>query len=153
MPDRMLKESITTSENINALTYGAEVFFYRLLVHVDDYGLIDGRASVLRSLLFPLRDLSVATVEGYIKELCDANLVSRYVVGEKPYLEIRTFLKHQTLKFHKRGCPPPIYNINNTMDEKEEKKSQEKKSKGEAEIDQKTNSTAYIDAEKLLSGF
>ena len=38
MPNRILKDSICTSPNIDTLSREAEVFFYRLLVQCDDHG-------------------------------------------------------------------------------------------------------------------
>ena len=55
MPNRIIKESICTSDSINQLTPFQEVFFYRLLVNCDDYGRLDARPEVLASKLYPLR--------------------------------------------------------------------------------------------------
>lgn len=38
MPNRILKESITTSETLDSLSAEEERLFYRLLVICDDYG-------------------------------------------------------------------------------------------------------------------
>ena len=43
MPNRIIKESICTSENIDQLSPFCETVFYRLIVNVDDYGRIDAR--------------------------------------------------------------------------------------------------------------
>lgn len=43
MGNRILKESICTSENIDALSYFQEVFFYRMIVKCDDFGRVDAR--------------------------------------------------------------------------------------------------------------
>jgi len=55
MPNRIIKESICTSNNLDSLLPEEEVFFYRLLVNCDDYGLMDARLSILRAKLFPLK--------------------------------------------------------------------------------------------------
>ena len=39
MPNRILKESICTSESLVGLSAEAEVLFYRLIVKADDFGL------------------------------------------------------------------------------------------------------------------
>ena len=41
MPNRIIKESICTSCEIDSLTPEQEVFFYRLIVNCDDYGRMD----------------------------------------------------------------------------------------------------------------
>ena len=45
MPNRILKESICRSEEIDSLSWFEEVLFYRLIVICDDFGRYDGRAN------------------------------------------------------------------------------------------------------------
>ena len=52
MPNRILKESICTSESIDRLSWLEEVTFYRLIVNCDDYGRMDARPPILRARLF-----------------------------------------------------------------------------------------------------
>ena len=54
MPNRIIKESILTSESIDALTETAEILFYRLLVTADDQGRFMVSSGYLFSALFPL---------------------------------------------------------------------------------------------------
>jgi hypothetical protein len=90
MPVRLVRETILTSDRVNALDCHAEVFYRRLLNVVDDYGLFDGRLSILRASLYPLRLSSVS------EEQCDAWLVScekvgliaRYKVDGKPFIKL-----------------------------------------------------------------
>lgn len=56
MPDRIIKESICTSDTLNALSDFEERFWWRLVVNCDDYGRFDARTAVLKSRLFPLMD-------------------------------------------------------------------------------------------------
>ncbi len=44
MPNRIIKESICRSEEIDSLSWFEEVLFYRLIVTCDDFGRYDGRA-------------------------------------------------------------------------------------------------------------
>ena len=55
MPDRIIKESICTSDTIDKLSWFEEVFWHRLTVNCDDYGRFDGRPAILKSRLFPLK--------------------------------------------------------------------------------------------------
>ena len=81
MPNRVLRESITTSASIDVLSPHAECFFYRLLTVVDDYGRQDARPSVLRAKCFPLRVDTVKAehVAGWLEELIDAQMAIVYV--------------------------------------------------------------------------
>ena len=47
MGNRLIMENICISEKINKLDLLGEVFFYRLLVQCDDYGVMDARPKIL----------------------------------------------------------------------------------------------------------
>lgn len=107
MPNRIIKESICTSENIDQLSPFCETVFYRLIVNVDDYGRIDARPKLLASKLFPLKDIRPSNVEDALRALASAELVTLYEVGGKPFLQIDTWDKHQTVRNKKSKYPGP----------------------------------------------
>lgn len=110
MPNRILKESICTSETIDALSAGAEIFFYHLLVRCDDFGRMDARPSLLRAACFPLRLDIIADhqIEVWLKELVDAELVWTYTVDGKQYLQVTKWDKHQQKRAKYSKYPQPI---------------------------------------------
>lgn len=96
MPNRILKESICTSENLDTLTAFQETMFYRLLVNCDDYGRFDGRTKILKSRLFPLKDdVRDKQIEDALHALTSAELVTLYYVDGKPFVQMKTWTKHQ----------------------------------------------------------
>lgn len=109
MPNRILKESICDSENIDTLSEFSEIFFYRLIVQCDDYGRMDARVKLLKSKLFPLRTekISDKDIEDALAALVSAGLIRMYVVDGKPYLEMKTWGKHQQIRAHKSKYPKP----------------------------------------------
>lgn len=115
MPNRIIKESICTSENIEALSLEAETFFYRLLVRCDDYGRFDGRPTVLRSSCFPLRVDSVndAMISAWLQELIDAGLVQEYYIDGHPYLQVIKWDKHQQIRAKRSKYPEQIADDSN----------------------------------------
>lgn len=58
MPNRIIKESICRSEEIDSLSWFEEVLFYRLIVTCDDFGRYDGRAKIIKGSCFPLKDIT-----------------------------------------------------------------------------------------------
>ncbi len=96
MPNRILREGILDSEAVNALSFPAEVFYRRLMNVVDDFGRFDGRPSVLRSRLYPLKvDLvREADIPRWIAECEKAGLIVLYAVAGRQYI-----------LFHKLGSP------------------------------------------------
>ena len=108
MPNRIIKESICTSDSIDNLTWFEEVMFYRLIVNCDDYGRFDGRAAVIKSRLFPLKDnITVKAVEAAINKLVSVELVALYVFEGKPYLHLPTWDSHQQIRAKRSKYPSP----------------------------------------------
>lgn len=112
MPNRILKESICTSDKIEQLSAFAEIFFYRLIVNADDHGRMDGRAAVLRSRLFPLKDVRNAQIEEALRELSSVELVSTYIVDGKPFVRLIAWDRHQQIRAKKSKYPAPDNSCN-----------------------------------------
>ena len=115
MPNRILKESICTSENIDQLSPWAEIAFYRLMVNCDDYGRMDARTKILKSRLFPLKDASESDIDSWLKELHEADLITLYQVDGKPYLQMKTWERHQQVRAKRSKYPSADENICNQM--------------------------------------
>lgn len=108
MPNRILKESICTSDSIDGLGWFEEVLFYRLIVNCDDYGRFDGRPAIIKNRLFPLKEtLTVKAVTGAINKLASAGLVTLYMFEGKPYLCLPTWNYHQTVRAKRSKYPAP----------------------------------------------
>lgn len=107
MPNRIIKESICTSENIDQLSLFQETFFVRLMVNCDDYGRMDARTKILASRLFPLKDIKAAQIEDALKALVSADLIVLYEADGKPYLQMKTWEKHQQVRAKKSKYPSP----------------------------------------------
>lgn len=90
MPSRLLREGILTSERIDELDPGAEVFYRRLMSKVDDHGLYDARAAILRTSLYPLRVDRVreADIARWIAACEKAGVIALYQHAGKPYLQM-----------------------------------------------------------------
>ena len=108
MPNRILKESICTSDSIDSLSWFEEALFYRLIVNCDDYGRFDGRPAIIKNRLFPLKEnLTAKTVAGAIDKLASAGLVTLYVFEGKPYLYLPTWNHHQVVRAKSSKYPAP----------------------------------------------
>ncbi len=108
MPNRIIKESICISDNINALSWFEEVLFYRLIVNCDDFGRFDGRTAVIKNRLFPLKEnLSINAVGASVKRLAACGLVTLYTFEGRPYLQLTTWDRHQTIRAKRSKFPSP----------------------------------------------
>lgn len=108
MPNRILKDSIKTSDQIDELSFFEEVVFYRLIVTADDYGCMDGRTTLLKNELFPTRDnVTRKAIESAIDKLASVGLLRKYAVNGKPYLCFPSWDKHQRIRNKHRKYPDP----------------------------------------------
>ena len=108
MPNRIIKESICTSDSVDQLSWFEEVLFYRLIVSCDDYGRYDGRPAIIKNRIFPLRNkLTEKTIRDGIASLVSADLIIYYVVDGKPFLQLKTWESHQNIRAKKSKYPSP----------------------------------------------
>ena len=110
MPNRIIKESIKLSTEIDALSWFEEVVFYRLIVTADDYGRLDGRVIVLRNELFPTKEnITRKSVEEALNKLVSVGLLIPYVDAESnmPYYYLPSWQEHQRVRDSKAKYPAP----------------------------------------------
>ena len=109
MPNRIIKESICTSDTIDRLSPEEEIFFYRLIVNCDDYGRMDARPQILRAKCFPLRldQVDDYKVIDWLYKLEEVGLVQIYEVDSRKYIQIVTWNDHQQIRAKKSKYPAP----------------------------------------------
>lgn len=108
MPNRIIKESICTSEDIARLSSEAEILFYRLIVNADDYGCYFGNPSLVKSRCFPLKsdDIHSEQVDAWLDELAKAGLIIRYTAAdERDYCQFVKWNKHQRVRQSEHKYP------------------------------------------------
>lgn len=111
MPNRIIKESICTSETIDQMSWFEECFWQRLIVNCDDYGRFDGRPAVLKSRLFPLKErITLKDIEHALTKLAGIGCVVLYENDGKPCLYLPTWEVHQTIRAKKSKYPAPDEN-------------------------------------------
>ena len=108
MPNRIIKDTICTSDSLNQLNWFEEVLFYRLIVSCDDFGRYDGRTAVIKNRLFPLKEnLTLKNVESAIEKLARVGLIILYEYDGIPFLFLPTWGNHQTMRATKSKYPDP----------------------------------------------
>ena len=108
MPNRLIKESICTSDTINELNWYQEVCFYRLITVCDDYGRMDARLPILKGRMFALKeDLRAGEIGKALAALEKAGLIRTYQVKGKPYLQVLTWNDHQQIRAKVPKYPGP----------------------------------------------
>lgn len=105
MPNRILKESICRSEEIDSLSWLEEVLFYRLIVNCDDYGRFDARIKIIKGQCFPLKDITEKDIEKALSKLSAVGLVRVYEAQGRPTLQLVTWEQHQRIRNQKSKYP------------------------------------------------
>lgn len=108
MPNRILKDTIRTSKDVNALSdFDFRVWTY-LITYVDDYGRGSADPELLKGLVFPRRKgMTEAQISKAIANLATAGMVTLYNVDGEPYLLFPSWDKHQQIRAKKSRFPAP----------------------------------------------
>lgn len=107
MPNRILKESICRSEDVDALSLFEEVLFYRLIVSCDDFGRFDGRPKIIKAYCFPLKNITDKDIDKALRKLEAVGLIVMYEVDGKPYLYLKKWADHQRVRNQQGKYPAP----------------------------------------------
>lgn len=108
MPNRIIKESICTSEKINGLSDFHFRLWTCLITYVDDFGRGDARSAIIKGRCFPLRDrITVKDIDAGLHVLADTGCIILYTVDGGSYLCFPNWDKHQTVRNQKSKYPAP----------------------------------------------
>lgn len=106
----------TDSENVNRLSYPAEVLFYRIMMKADCAGRFYASPVLIKNQCYPIKEtVRTSDIERWLSELSAplmgntsneaTGLIRMYNAKGKPFLEIVKF--GQKLKWQKPKYPPP----------------------------------------------
>jgi len=94
MPNRIIREGFLDSERVDRLDWFAECVYHRMLLAADDAGRLDGRSSVLKSRLFPLKKrLRESDIERAVHQIEQAGLLKQWTYQNRPVLQLTTWRK------------------------------------------------------------
>jgi len=97
MPNRIIKESITTSVTLASLSDAEERHFWRLIVQADDFGYLDARPEVIRARAYPmmLKEVDEQESERRTLALVSGGLLHLFEDNRKRYAHFPTWDDHQ----------------------------------------------------------
>lgn len=111
MPNRIIKESICTSETLAGCSVGANLLFDRLTTKADDHGCFDARVKIIRCGVFPLMmgKVKESDIEKWLNELQSTDCIRMWThTNGVKYGLFPNFSDHQTIRsIHKRKTPEP----------------------------------------------
>lgn len=87
---RMIRKALLDSERVNGLDWFAQVFYFRLLLVADDFGLYDGRVAFMRAQMYGmcLDRVREADLQRALRDCERAGLIRFYEAGGKPYVMV-----------------------------------------------------------------
>lgn len=113
MPNRIIKESLCSSEKIASLSDFEFRLWVGLITQVDDAGRGDARPAIIKGRVFPFRErLSIKDIDAALQALEAKGCVSLYTVDGKPYFLFPGWVKHQRVRDCKPKYPEPPENLN-----------------------------------------
>ncbi len=109
MPNRVIKESIWTSPNLNKLSDLAERHFYRILLLPDDFGCCELTSLVVKGRCYPLKEKgTISHIEQWNLELEQQDIIRSWKDNGRIYAYFPTFSAHQRIRsLHQRKTPEP----------------------------------------------
>jgi hypothetical protein len=118
MPNRIIKESIWTSPNLNKLDDQAELLFYRILPLPDDHGCFEADPDIIKGKCFPKKkNWTNEIICRHLTTLAIKRLVSFWVEKDRLYGFFHTWTDHQRIRsLHNRKTPEPKKDLFNNED-------------------------------------
>lgn len=110
--DRMLRESMRTSEKVNSWPIPLRFFWSQLWGYCDDWGRGKYEAKLIVADTFPLDDEVTATVVSrWMKALEIAGVIHAYEVDGKKYFACVNWDEHQEISYRKRTTVPDPFGV------------------------------------------
>lgn len=135
MSKRMLRDW-TDSEKIDTLSAEAERFFTRLIMKVDDHGCFHANPKLLKSALFPLKEITDEEIISWLESCKEIELLIIYTYNLKRYLKINDFgqrLRTMKSKFPQPNASDLQTNVSELRPEVEEEEETEEEDENEVE--------------------
>lgn len=108
MPNRILKETIRTSKDVNNLSDFMFRLWAYLITYVDDFGRGSADPELLKGIVFPRRKVSESQIQNAMDELQMRGMIVTYAVDGEPFFYFPTWDKHQSVRAKKSKFPEPL---------------------------------------------
>ena len=108
MPNRIIKETIRTSRDVNNLTDFQFRTWVYLITYVDDYGRGSADPELLKGFLFPRRKgVTEQQISKALADLANMGMITLYQTDGEPFLCFPNWDKHQRIRTKVSKFPAP----------------------------------------------
>jgi hypothetical protein len=105
MPNRYIREGINSSRAVASLGLGAEIFYRRMLLVIDDFGRYEVDYMLIRSAAYPVHpNVTETDIAGWLAACQKAGLLAIYEVDERKYV---AFAKTEPPRARNSKYPDP----------------------------------------------
>jgi hypothetical protein len=104
---RSINSAIRMSQSFAKLTHRQRDLWHGIIVTADDQGRMPGLSAAVRSMVWPLDDISVEEVESDLVALEANGMIERYHFDGKSYLQIINWWKYQKMQWAGESSYPP----------------------------------------------
>lgn len=121
---RMIDPGFWIDEKLGTVSPFVRLLFMGLISNADDEGRLPGHPALIKSQIFPYDvDITVQLVDEWLNQLQELGIITIYTMDNQTYIQIKNFLKHQTInRPTKSKYPaPPEPSLTLQVDEKDEK--------------------------------
>lgn len=92
---RMVKPALFSDEKLAKVSIPARYLFVGLLTQADDEGKLINSPQQIAGNLFPLENMSLRKIRGWLGELEHVGVIGAYMAKDTPCLLVRGFARHQ----------------------------------------------------------
>lgn len=144
---RLIKPDFWEDEKLAEVSRDARLVFIGLWTHSDDYGVVKGHATLLKSRIFPYDEIKKGDFEKWLGELEGIKVILPFTHNGDKFYFIKHFNDHQRVdKPSKSNYPSPPKNIleilaSDSRDSSEtfESNSRDSSDEEEVEVEEKLN--------------
>ena len=105
---RSINSAIRMSQSFAKLTHRQRDLWHGIIVVADDQGRLPGLAAAIRSMVWPLDNISIEEVESDILAVEDVGMIFRYEIDTKSYMQIVNWWKYQKMQWAGESSYPPV---------------------------------------------
>ena len=111
MRARNIKPAFFKNEDLSDVPFEGRLLFAGLWCLADCEGRLEDRPKLIKAEVFPHDDMGSSKVHLLLQQLADKGFIGRYQVGEKRYIQVTNFKRHQTphLKEKQKGSQIPPF--------------------------------------------
>ncbi|TES88933.1 MAG: hypothetical protein E3J94_07160 [Desulfobacteraceae bacterium] len=138
--NRMIQKIFWDDEKLSGISKPARLVFIALWNLSDDYGVVKGNPSWLKSRIFPYEKNSMDEFNGLLREIEDKEFIFSFKSNKEKYFFIKNFQKYQIInRPSKQRNPEPPDNLVSTHGALIDERELERESKLERELEVKGN--------------